>query len=153
MRRENPVQSYDEELKKYRPYDSYYVEKNMQMNTPSINLPPMPTTMRAHVSQENPRAVMETKIIKNLIVSYFNVVRKNINDSVPKTIMCFLVNQSKNISQRELVSVLYKEDNLNDLLTEDPAVAKQRENCEKIIITLRKALTILQEVRDFAILS
>ena len=31
-------------------------------------------------------------MIKDLIVSYFNVVKKNINDSVPKTIITFLVN-------------------------------------------------------------
>lgn len=31
-------------------------------------------------------------MIKRLITSYFNVVKKNINDSVPKTIITFLVN-------------------------------------------------------------
>lgn len=31
-------------------------------------------------------------MIKDLIVSYFNVVKKNINDNVPKTIITFLVN-------------------------------------------------------------
>lgn len=35
----------------------------------------------------------ETRMIKNLIVSYFNVVKKNINDSVPKTIITFLTNR------------------------------------------------------------
>lgn len=59
--------------------------------------------MRAS-GENSPRSMMETKIIKNLIHSYFNVVRKNVNDSVPKTIMAFLVNQVKKIAQRELVS-------------------------------------------------
>ena len=31
-------------------------------------------------------------MIKDLIVSYFNLVKKNICDSVPKTIITFLVN-------------------------------------------------------------
>ena len=44
------------------------------------------------------REKMETNIIKNLITSYFDVVRKNISDSVPKTIMAFLVNQSKSLA-------------------------------------------------------
>jgi dynamin 1-like protein len=31
-------------------------------------------------------------MIKKLIVSYFNVVKKNVNDSIPKTIITMLVN-------------------------------------------------------------
>ena len=46
--------------------------------------------------QSSPRANMETTIIKNLIISYFGTVRKTINDMVPKTVMAFLVNKSKN---------------------------------------------------------
>ena len=38
-------------------------------------------------------------MVKNLIVSYFNIVKKNINDTVPKTIVSFLVNRviTKNV--------------------------------------------------------
>jgi dynamin 1-like protein len=53
--------------------------------------------------QSQPRADMETQMIKSLITSYFNCVRKTMNDMVPKTIMAFLVNKSKNTSQRKLV--------------------------------------------------
>jgi hypothetical protein len=53
------------------------------------------------------RELTEIEMIKKLIVSYFNVVKKNINDSVPKTVITMLVNQSKNICERELISVLY----------------------------------------------
>ncbi len=49
-----------------------------------------------------------TRIIKSLIWSYFNIVRKNVQDSVPKTIMAFLVNHTKNDIQSELVRSLYK---------------------------------------------
>ena len=41
---------------------------------------------------------METKVIQNLIHSYFDLVKKNIADMVPKTIMGFLVNESRKIS-------------------------------------------------------
>ena len=76
--------------------------------------------MRASDEGETSRGEMETKIIKNLIVSYFNIVRKNINDSVQKTTMTFLINQSKNNALKELVSVLYKEKDISELLVENP---------------------------------
>lgn len=48
-------------------------------------------------------------MIKKLIVSYFNVVKKNINDSIPKTIVTFLVNHCKNCCEKILVNNLYVE--------------------------------------------
>lgn len=41
---------------------------------------------------------METRVIQNLISSYFNLVKKNIADLVPKTIMAFLVHESRQIA-------------------------------------------------------
>ena len=52
---------------------------------------------------------METTIIKNLIISYFGTVRKTINDMVPKTVMAFLVNKSKNQAQHILVQRIYND--------------------------------------------
>jgi dynamin 1-like protein len=49
--------------------------------------------------------------------SYFNVVKKNINDSVPKTIVTFLINECKNSCEMVLVSNLYKEGEYDDLLS------------------------------------
>jgi dynamin 1-like protein len=73
-------------------------------------------------SQRSPRSQMEISIIKNLISSYFNVVRKNLNDIVPKTIIAMLVNKTKNQAQRELVAQIYTPDNnFKTLLIEDSA--------------------------------
>ena len=98
----------------------------MQQNVKPIHLPDMPTYMRAEnqdPGQSSPRSHLETHIIKSLIVSYFDTVRKSMNDMVPKTIMAFLVNKTKNLTQRELVAALYSEGvNLNELLTASPRV-------------------------------
>ena len=90
-------------------------------------------------NNENPRLLMETMIIQNLIQSYYDIVKKNISDLVPKTVMAFLVNQSKNIAQRELVTEIYKQGNFDDLLLEDPLVIQTREQRKKEIQTLRVA--------------
>ena len=60
-----------------------------------------------NTGERSPRSSMEISIIKNLITSYFNVVRKNLNDIVPKTIIAMLVNKTKNMTQKELVAGLY----------------------------------------------
>lgn len=113
----------------------------------------MPTYMRAENNdpgQSSPRSQLETHIIKSLIISYFDTVRKSMNDMVPKTIMAFLVNKTKNLSQRELVSALYNEDvDLSELLAEDNATVKKREQCKEMVATLKKSLEFLNEVRDF----
>jgi dynamin 1-like protein len=104
---------------------------------PPIILPQMPPRMRA--TTENSRIIMETVIIQNLIQSYFAIVKKNIADLVPKTIMAFLVNESKGIAQRELVSEIYKQGNLEELMVEDPVVSQMREQRRREIKSLRHA--------------
>jgi len=41
--------------------------------------------------------------------------------------MAFLVNESKNIAQRELVSEIYKQGNLEELMVEDPVISQTRD--------------------------
>ena len=113
-------------------------------NLPPVILPSIPQKMRA--SNENSRMVMETLMIQNLIQSYFAIVKKNIADLVPKTIMAFLINESKNIAQRELVSEIYKQTNLDDLMVEDPVISQTRKVRKNEIKALRSAQNLLNDV-------
>jgi Dynamin GTPase effector domain len=63
---------------------------------------------------------------ERLIKSYFSIVRKNIQDSVPKAIMHFLVNHVKDNLQSELVSHLYKQEAIEKLLSESEQIAARR---------------------------
>ena len=126
----------------------------MQNNIKPIHLPDIPSYMRAEdqdPGQSSPRSQLEVHIIKSLIVSYFDTVRKSMCDMVPKTIMAFLVNKSKNLAQRELVANIYNEEiNLQELLREDNSTLKKREDCKKMVQTLNEALQFLNELRDFS---
>jgi dynamin 1-like protein len=107
-----------------------------------------PNNMRP--GQPSSRDVLETCIIKNLITSYFSVVKKNINDLVPKTIMCFLVNQSKMMAEKEMVSQLYKSNDLESLLQEDPIIGTQRKHIKDQLIRLKNSMDVLNHFYAFS---
>ena len=54
--------------------------------------------------------------LEALLKSYFNIVRKNILDTIPKALMHFLVNRTKDAIQNELVQALYREERFIELL-------------------------------------
>lgn len=53
-------------------------------------------------------------------------MRKSIQDSVPKAIMHFLVNFVKNYLQSELVTHLYKSEQVEELLNESEHISNRR---------------------------
>ena len=133
--------------------EHYEVHKYMNKNQRSIQMPHMEAFKRASDSdpgQSSPRSHMEVSMIKNLITSYFGVVKKTTNDMVPKTIMAFLVNKTKNMAQRELVQKIYQDgQHLDSLLQEDQSVKQSRDKSESMVKTLKASLDFLNEVRDF----
>jgi len=98
------------------------------------------------------REIVETQIIKSLIQSYFGIVRSNVQDSIPKAIMFFLVNHIKKDIQSELVKSLYKEPMFEVLLKEAEDVSEKRGNCVELLEILQKALDIVNQVRDYSAL-
>ena len=90
---------------------------------------------------------MEMDIIRTLLTVYFHIIRKSVADTVPKSIMAFLVNKSKANMQSELVGALYKENLIEKLLQENEEIAQKRKAAKDMLKVLRKANDILNEVR------
>lgn len=74
-----------------------------------------------------------------LIHSYFNIVKREMIDMVPKSVTLTLVNHSKDNLQKELLQELYKPDVLNDLLKESSVVVERRQEVVKMLAALNKA--------------
>ncbi|KAG8129940.1 hypothetical protein E2320_016602 [Naja naja] len=104
---------------------------------------PMPATRK--LSQREQR---DCEVIRRLIKSYFLIVRKSIQDSVPKTVMHFLVNYVKDHLQSELVGQLYKPQLLDTLLTESEDMAQQRNEAASMLKALQKASQTISEIRE-----
>ncbi|SAM04291.1 hypothetical protein [Absidia glauca] len=80
-----------------------------------------------------------------LITSYFNIVRRTIQDLVPKAIMHLMVNFTRESVQNRLVTSLYREDLFDDLLQEDPAIAADRQRCKTMLEVYKKAFTVISD--------
>jgi vacuolar protein sorting-associated protein 1 len=74
-----------------------------------------------------------------LIHSYFNIVKREMIDMVPKAISLTLVNHSKENLQRELLQELYKPEVLDDLLKESEFVITRRKEVVSMVQALNKA--------------
>ncbi|KAM9352430.1 dynamin-1-like protein isoform 2-T2 [Symphorus nematophorus] len=111
----------------------------------AVNLLDVPVPVSRKLSAREQR---DCEVIERLIKSYFLIVRKNIQDSVPKAVMHFLVNHVKDCLQSELVGQLYKTALLNDLLTESEDMAQRRTEAADMLKALQKASQVIAEIRE-----
>ncbi|KAJ1795766.1 Dynamin- GTPase protein, partial [Coemansia sp. RSA 2598] len=103
------------------------------------------TQMSSDLTTAEQRDEMETTLIRSLISSYFSIVRKSIQDLVPKAVMHLLVNEVCQNMQNRLVEELYKEPLITDLLQEDPALVAERDQCAAMLEVYKKAFAIINE--------
>lgn len=106
---------------------------------------PMSTTLTRKLS---PREQRDCEVIERLIKSYYYIIKKNIQDTVPKAIMHFLVNYVKDNLQSELVTHLYKHDQFDHLLSESEHIAIRRKEAAEMLKALQKASLIISEIRE-----
>uniref|UniRef100_A0A146V4D5 Dynamin-1-like protein n=1 Tax=Fundulus heteroclitus TaxID=8078 RepID=A0A146V4D5_FUNHE len=111
----------------------------------AVNLLDVPVPVSRKLSAREQR---DCEVIERLIKSYFLIVRKNIQDSVPKAVMHFLVNHVKDCLQSELVGQLYKTALLNDLLIESEDMAQRRNEASDMLKALQKASQVIAEIRE-----
>ncbi|PIC33355.1 hypothetical protein B9Z55_013365 [Caenorhabditis nigoni] len=109
-------------------------------------LPEIPETQLGR--QLTSREKRDVVIIERLIRNYFLIVRKNIQDTVPKAIMALLVNFVRDNLQSELVRQLYKPDEMDDLLAETEDMAQRRRDTLETMKALQQASVIISEVRE-----
>ncbi|XP_056280760.1 dynamin-1-like protein isoform X3 [Pseudoliparis swirei] len=111
----------------------------------AVNLLDVPVPVARKLSSREQR---DCDVIERLIKSYFLIVRKNIQDSVPKAVMHFLVNHLKDSLQSELVGQLYKSGLLSNLLTESEDMAQRRMEAADMMQALQKASQVIAEIRE-----
>ncbi|KAJ2886867.1 vacuolar protein sorting-associated protein 1 [Coemansia asiatica] len=117
--------------------------QNKKKKQPIMEAPPQVLKASGTLSE---REQQETEVIKLLIQSYFNIVKRTTIDMVPKSIMLKLVGFAKEGLQRELLKELYNPEALEDLLKESESTVARRSECKKMIDALKKADAIVSSV-------
>ncbi|KAJ6587354.1 Dynamin central region-domain-containing protein [Mycena sp. CBHHK59/15] len=123
-------------------------EKPSGIPPPSTMEPP-PAVIRPQAALNAPET-METETIKLLIHSYFNIVKREMIDMVPKAISLTLVGHATKNLQRELLQELYKPEEIDELLKESEAVVARRREVTDMMLALTGAEEIVAGVQlDF----
>ncbi|KAF3986380.1 hypothetical protein FT663_04203 [Candidozyma haemuli var. vulneris] len=123
-------------------FGGFFSSKNKK-RLQSMEAPP--PVLRA-TGQMTERESMETEVIKLLISSYFNIVKRTVADLVPKAVMLKLITRSKDEIQKELLSKLYSAEDLGDLVKENEATVQKRKECLKMVEVLKNASEIVSSV-------
>ncbi|GLJ04639.1 hypothetical protein SUGI_0000400 [Cryptomeria japonica] len=85
-------------------------------------------------------------VTKILLRSYYDIVRKNIQDRVPKAIMHFLVNNVKRELHSVLIKELYREELFAKMLEERDDIAVKRKQFKNILQVLQQAVCTLDDL-------
>ncbi|VVC24932.1 Dynamin GTPase effector,Dynamin-type guanine nucleotide-binding (G) domain,Dynamin, GTPase region [Cinara cedri] len=98
------------------------------------------------------KLILESRagLLTLFIKCYFKVIKKIIQDSVPKTIMYEMVNNVKQNFQRDLTSKVYKSNDLKiaELLLESDNIVEERMNAYRRFDASEKGLKLMREIEQ-----
>ncbi|KAG0646610.1 Vacuolar sorting-associated 1 [Hyphodiscus hymeniophilus] len=124
-------------------FGSFFASKNKKKMA-AMEAPP-PTLKASGTLSE--RENIEVEIIKLLINSYYNIVKKTLIDMVPKAIMLNLVQFTKDEMQRELLGEMYRTETFDELLKESDYTVRRRKECQQMVESLSRASEIVSQVQ------
>ncbi|KAK9044195.1 hypothetical protein V6N11_072511 [Hibiscus sabdariffa] len=118
---------------------------DMEQALSMIHLREPPSVLRPSEDRSETEAI-EIAITKLLLRSYYDIVRKNIEDSVPKAIMHFLVNHTKRELHNVFIKKLYRENLFEEMLQEPDEIASRRKRTRETLRVLQQAFRTLDEL-------
>ncbi|XP_051137736.1 dynamin-related protein 3B-like isoform X2 [Andrographis paniculata] len=137
----------DRRTKKENPTSKPFTDalQSVERGVSMIHLREPPSVLRpseTHSDQE----VLEIAVTKLLLRSYYDIVRKNIEDSVPKAIMHFLVNHTKRELHNVLIKKLYRDNLFEEMLREPDEISLKRKRTREKLRVLQLAWQTLEEL-------
>ncbi|KAI3445803.1 hypothetical protein Pfo_002468 [Paulownia fortunei] len=119
--------------------------QSMEQGISMIHLREPPSVLRPSETHSDQESIAIT-VTKLLLRSYYDIVRKNIEDSVPKAIMHFLVNHTKRELHNVFIRKLYRDDLFEEMLQEPDEVSMKRKHTRETLKVLQQAFRTLDEL-------
>ncbi|XP_043709666.1 dynamin-related protein 3A-like isoform X3 [Telopea speciosissima] len=138
---ENRTSSRESSISKSFSEPVHMLEHSLSM----IQLKEPPTILRPTETHSEQEAI-EIAVTKLLLRSYYDIVRKNIEDCVPKAIMHFLVNHTKRELHNVFIKKLYRDNLFEEMLQEPDEVAMKRKRTRETLRVLQQAFRTLDEL-------
>ncbi|RKP18850.1 hypothetical protein ROZALSC1DRAFT_29493 [Rozella allomycis CSF55] len=135
----NPVSSIQEETS----FFGSFFSKKPTRKPGVLEQPPQVLKATGSISE---RELIEIEVIKLLLTSYYNIVKRTIIDMVPKATMLNLVYYSRDELQKQLLADLYNTEKVMELLKESDETIERRKECKKMIEALQKAEEIVSTI-------
>ncbi|KAL2476842.1 Dynamin-related protein 3A [Forsythia ovata] len=110
-----------------------------------IHLREPPNILRPSETHSD-EAAIEIAATRLLLKSYYDIVRKNIEDYVPKAIMHFLVNHTKKELHNVFIRKLYRDNLFEEMLQEPDEVSVKRKRTRETLQVLQQAFRTLDEL-------
>jgi hypothetical protein len=92
------------------------------------------------------RERMETEVIRRLMRSYFDIIKKKIIDSIPKCITLFMVQKATGSMHDQLVGNLYKDEIVTQMLEESEETISRRNRCREVLKMMEQSMKAIDEV-------
>ncbi|OIV91586.1 hypothetical protein TanjilG_08998 [Lupinus angustifolius] len=118
---------------------------NVEHSFSMIHLREPPAILRPSDTNSETETI-EITATKLLLKSYYDIVRKNVEDFVPKAIMHFLVNNTKRELHNVFIKKLYRDNLFEEMLQEPDEVAMKRKRCRELLRAYQQAFKDLEEL-------
>ncbi|XP_020590969.1 LOW QUALITY PROTEIN: dynamin-related protein 3A-like [Phalaenopsis equestris] len=130
------------------------ISSNKSATVPSHNVehsisriqPQEPPFILKPSEYQSEQEALEFSIAKLLLKSYYDIARKNIEDTVTKSIMHLLVNHTKRELYEICILKLFRDDVLDDLFRESADIAAKRKMIRETLGVLQQAYKTLEEL-------
>ena len=80
------------------------------------------------------------EIVKRILSSYYGIVKEKLVDEIPKAIVYMLINKVKESINATVIQELFNDASIVEMLAEDPAITKKREETQQAVVYLDEAI-------------